>query len=222
MAYVTNISPVQSFAPTILFILLVPRLLAFYQKYAVKLTKWENHPRQSAYDRSLTLKTFALAGLVAYGGLALSAFVYVPFGAQLMRFIQSGLSDTITGPAEGHGSKLFRLDHSGMDGEGVVLHLKGDRLKNQVFAYTVTNQVVNLVLEVVVPFVMKYVTGFKSGRMNVIGSKKKRVEWEDEKAASGMSDDDRAFLETVRMEVDLPEYQLFGNYIQSLLQSVDC
>jgi len=164
--------------------------------------------------------------MVAYGGLALSAFVYVPFGAQLMRIVQSFVSDKVDGPSlEG---KLFRIDHSGSGGEHVIQGLKGERLKNQVFAYLVTNQVINLGVEVVLPLVKKGIQEFRSGRgkETMVGGpagmsskmKKKRVEWEDEKTASGMSDDDRAFLDDIRTEVTLPEYQLFGDYSEMITQ----
>ena len=67
---------------------LVPRVLSIYQTYAVRLTNWENHAHQSTHDSSLTIKTFSLSAIVAYLGLALSAFVYVPFGEEVMTFVQ--------------------------------------------------------------------------------------------------------------------------------------
>ena len=56
----------------------LPRVLALYQSSAKSFTDWENHEHQSTHDASLTLKTFSLSAIVAYLGLALSAFVYVP------------------------------------------------------------------------------------------------------------------------------------------------
>ena len=54
----------------------------------MRFTNWEQHSHQSTHDASLTIKTFSLAALVSYGGLALSAFVYVPFGEEVMSFVQ--------------------------------------------------------------------------------------------------------------------------------------
>lgn len=198
----------QSFLPTILFILLVPRLLAFYQSYAVRFTRWENHAHQSSYDRSLTLKTFALAGLVAYGGLALSAFVYVPFGAQVMTYVQQSLSSSSVFSTAG----FVNVDKTGASGVRVIQGLKAERLRNQVFAYTATNQVVGFVLEVVLPWVTKFIKGVDKSALP--GGKKKRVDWEDEKgensSGASMTTEDRAFLGSVRSEVALADYQLFG------------
>src|SRR6266478_5044568 len=75
----------QSFTPTILFAALVPRLLAIYHTLAARFTKWENHAHQSSHKYALTIKTFALSAIVSYLGLGLSAFVYVPFGEELMQ-----------------------------------------------------------------------------------------------------------------------------------------
>ncbi|KAF8309277.1 DUF590-domain-containing protein [Clavulina sp. PMI_390] len=201
-------------APTVLFILLVPRLLGFYHVYAVRLTEWENHPRQSSYDRSLALKTFALASIVAYGGLALSAFVYVPFGGQIMRNVQAYLS----GP-EGKTTTIFKVDHSGAQGSSLIDSMKGDRLKNQVFAFTVTNQVINFVQEVVVPWVSE---GIANVREKGVRGKKKRVGWEDEKSRDGsapvMTNEDRLLVENARGEAGLPDYELYGDYNEMIMQ----
>lgn len=203
-------------APTVLFVVLVPRLLSFYHDHAVKLTEWENHPRQSSYDRSLTLKTFALASIVAYGGLALTAFVYVPFGSQIMHIVESFLGVSAhDASADGKASRLFKLDQSGTQGEALIQSLKGIRLKNQVFAFTVTNQVINFVLEVIVPWVKEGVENVKAkGKLG----KKKRVEWEDEASASRLSKEDRELLDAARTEAALPDYQLFGTLDLVLLR----
>lgn len=207
--------------------ILVPRLLAFYKTIAIKLTHWENHPRQSSYDRSLTLKTFALAAIVAYGGLALSAFVYVPFGAQIMRFVQSYLT-TSDGLQEGASitgaTKYMKLDPSGAQAAAVIQALKVERLKGQVFAFTVTNQVINFAQEVVIPWVLEGVEGMKAkGQLKVPGTsgsangKKKRVEWEDDSRVAGLSTEERAVLDAARTESTLPDYELFGAFCLRLL-----
>lgn len=66
----------------------IPIFLESYHKLARRLTKWENHAHDSGFDNSLTLKTFALSAIVAYLGLALSAFLYVPFGNVIMHIVE--------------------------------------------------------------------------------------------------------------------------------------
>jgi hypothetical protein len=178
---------------------------------AVKLTQWENHPRHTSYDRSLTLKSFALAAVVAYGGLALSAFIYVPFGAQIMQFVQSYFIATAGAPKST--LSFLKFDPTGKQAAAIIQGLKGERLRNQVFAFSVTNQIINFAQEVIVPWVLEGVEGMQAKgklKLNGAASKKKRVEWEDEQSVANLSKEDKALLEAARTETSLPDYELFG------------
>lgn len=192
--------------------LLVPRLLAIYHGYAVRFTDWENHGHQSTHDASLTIKTFSLSAIVAYGGLALSAFVYVPFGEEVMTFVQlylfhqespiharaktwattvlsslssaSPTAETVVDSAEKvynatSAKHLWDMDHGSARSK-----LDPSRLQNQMFAVTVTNQVVNTFLEIGLPYITRAVDSLRSGKgltlaSNSAGAKKKRVMFED-------------------------------------------
>jgi anoctamin-10 len=119
-----------SFSPTILFIALVPRLLTLYQTSAVRMTNWENHAHRSSYDYSLTVKTFALSALVAYSGLALSAFVYVPFHEQIMTTVHRTLFT----------STFTSLNKGGLFEENILqarAKVNPRRLQDQMYAFTV-------------------------------------------------------------------------------------
>ncbi|KAL5513194.1 hypothetical protein ACEPAH_3592 [Sanghuangporus vaninii] len=178
-----------SFSPTLLFVALVPRILQVYQSYAVRLTDWENHAHQSTYEASLTLKTFALSAIVAYLGLALSAFVYMPFGEQLMASVSRTLFATsaVVG-AQATRAADFINATAGLAGEngaeasssflgsllgktnGTKFNIwatgaKTDpaRLQNQMFAYTVTNQAIGTFTEIGLPFIMRRIESFRSG-----------------------------------------------------------
>ncbi|OBZ66740.1 hypothetical protein A0H81_13200 [Grifola frondosa] len=175
-----------SFSPTILFFLSVPHLLSIYHTYAVKFTNWENHAHQSTHDASLTIKTFSLSAIVAYLGLALSAFVYVP------------------------GQRP--LETNGINARS---KLSATRLQDQMFAFTVTNQVVNTFLEIGLPFVLRAVESVRSGRgLTFAGpsvgtsgagngngnSKKKRVMFEDQASEGSAAEhanheEEREFME---------------------------
>jgi anoctamin-10 len=213
-------------APTILFVALVPRVLALYQAFASKLTNWENHAHESTHEASLTIKTFALSAIVAYLGLALSAFVYVPFGQFVMAFVQAYVAQNAKPGESGSTKRLFdsnilktknKIDPSReyrCPVSRILLHVHGAHtvfykgLQNQMFAYTVTNQVINTLIEVVLPYVTRGVDDVKNGKgVGGLRGNKKRVVFEDEKADAK---EERQFLEDVRHEVSLPEYSLFG------------
>ncbi|TCD69087.1 hypothetical protein EIP91_008729 [Steccherinum ochraceum] len=256
------------FAPTALFVALVPKLLSVYQIYAVRLTNWENHGHQSTHDASLTIKTFTLSAVVAYLGLALSAFVYVPFGEEVMYFVQtylfhreSPLSATAKGWSTGVLSTIASsptaravadkindtigggstgTNPSGQafwetDGVNARSKLNPSRLQDQMFAFTVTNQVVNTFLEIGLPFVLRAVASVRNGKglsfspgaapngAGAGGAKKKRVMFEDEASESEVAKnangkEEREFMERVRREVALPEYTLFADYSEMVTQ----
>ncbi|KAJ7230352.1 calcium-activated chloride channel-domain-containing protein [Mycena pura] len=217
-----------SFSPTVLFVALVPQLLAVYQVTARRFTAWENHAHQSSHNASLTVKTFALTALVAYLGLALSAFVYVPFGEGIMRTVQIWLFNSsvqaeaaaakhnVTTDATSRAQALWNVDTS-VAGQKV----NTARLRDQMFAYTVTAQVVNTFVEIGLPFVLRAVESFRTRKANGNGKGngdkgKKRVVFEDEKEKGGM--EEREFLEGVRKQMALPEYELFGDYSEMVTQ----
>lgn len=252
----------QGFSPTILFTALVPRFLGIYHNYAVRLTDWENHSRHSTHEASLTIKTFSLSAIVAYLGLGLSAFVYVPFGEQVMTFVQTylfhrnmpgvkswassvlstfgaGPTSTIVANAT---EKLASATSEGIsnqtakgfwetDGMNARSKLNPSRLQDQMFAFTVTNQVVNTFLEIGLPFVLRAVDSLRNGRglsfsapsSSASAAKKKRVMFEDEASGSEVAKnangkEEREFMERIRREVALPEYSLFADYSEMVTQ----
>lgn len=255
----------QTFTPTLLFIALVPRFLALYHKYALWMTEWEHHAHQSSYDASLALKTFALAALVAYLGLALSAFVYVPFGSTMMSRVAAALfagsaavgthaaraQDIINATACVTTAGEVTQSATSSLGERLARVWAKDaktdpaRLQNQMFAYTVTNQVVQSLTEIGLPFVTRKIGAMRSGKSSVGSSSSppsgsadgkssgttlpsssgsagsparkngKRVVFADEDAGAK---EERAFLEGVRYEISLPAYELFPDYSEMAIQ----
>jgi len=143
-----------------------------------------------------------------------------------------------------------------MDVQHARQKLDPKRLKDQMFAYAVTNQVLDTFMEVGMPFVMRAFNNFwKNGRKvkktsgsgssgvpksaglastaspsggsvisasgisgSISGSPsvRKRVVFEDEQERGGM--EEREFLDKVRAEAALPEYDLFGDYSEMVTQ----
>ncbi|OSX64068.1 hypothetical protein POSPLADRAFT_1168220 [Postia placenta MAD-698-R-SB12] len=240
-----------SFAPTIIVSVVLPRFLKIYHGSAVSLTNWENHAHQSTYDTSLTLKTFSLAALADYVGLALSAFVYVPFGEEVMAVVQnfierdasrhisvasafysrfSPVKSVATAQAAA-GAAKYTVGMWEQDVVSARKKLSPTRLQDQMFASTVTNQVVNAFMEVGLPYVLRGLDSLRRGRgLGLSGhgappasGKKKRVSFEDqpegsepEKPADGR--EERVFMEEVWRQVDLPDYELFQDYSEMVTQ----
>lgn len=209
---------------------IVPSFLAIYHKRAERLTQWENHKHQSTFDTSLTIKTFALSSVVAYLGLALSAFIYIPFGETVMNTVQQSITTlTMPSPSITPSSELHTTKQEGghaffvSDMGAAHAKLSRSRLQSQMFAYTVTNQATNFFFEVGLPFLTRAFASVRSGkrRLSLSGasaslSKKKRVGFEDDK--NGAARDEREFLERVRREVSLPQYTLPEDYDEMVAQ----
>lgn len=108
--------------------------------------------------------------------------------------------------------------------------LNPSKLREQMFAYTVTNQVVDSFTEVALPFILRWVAGFikkksqtkasaspdSSGDSSVINTPRKRVVFEDEKERGGL--EERLFLDKVRSEAALPVYDPFVDYNEMVVQ----
>jgi anoctamin-10 len=197
----------------------VPSFLSIYQLFATRLTNWENHKHQSTYDASLTIKRFALSAVVAYLGLALSAFVYVPFGDKFMTLIHLYLynQQSLAKAADPTKPNVWAddVDNSTLDSE---------RLQGQMFAYTVTNQVTNTFVEVGLPFIVRALTSLRRNRLKPSKSKGKRVDFDDEPSGkspvlNGGTKEEREFLVRVRKEVALgSEYGIFEDYSEMVTQ----
>ncbi|KAL1702008.1 calcium-activated chloride channel-domain-containing protein [Schizophyllum commune] len=213
--------------------------MGIYRKTATRTTDWENHAHQSTHTASLTLKTFALSSLVAYLGLALSAFLYVPFGEEIMQIVQVLLFHEKYGGAGEKEGSFWDADTATAKEK-----LNPGRLRDQMFAFTVTNQVVNTFLEVGLPFIMRAVANFQkkgdgkkgekdaakpaenasvSGRTSpsnasttTSSSIRKKVVFDDEREPG--AGEEREFLELVRKQAALPEYDLFTDYSEMATQ----
>ncbi|KAF9236909.1 calcium-activated chloride channel-domain-containing protein [Melanogaster broomeanus] len=244
---------IVAFSPTLLFAALVPQLLGVYKANAKRHTDWENHAHQSSHASSLSNKVFTLSAINAYLGLALSAFVYVPFGEGVMHLVQHHLfswgahtraaavlerlnlhlNDTLKFGFGGGGEvkaavgkvaahSLFEADRA-----NARQKLNPSRLQEQMFAFTVTNQMVNNFQEIGLPYVLRAIESFRAGKGLRNGNgksigKKKRVAFDDETVGQGQDDarkrEEREFLETVRSEVSLPEYEVFEDYSEMVTQ----
>lgn len=107
------------------------------------------------------------------------------------------------------------------------LKLNPSRLQEQMFAFTVTNQVIDNLQDVGLPFVLRAIGAIRSGKRFRNGSgkgigKKKRVAFDDEPAGQVHDDartrEEREFLEIVRSEVSLPDYDTFDDYSEMVTQ----
>lgn len=115
------------------------QVVAVWQGLAFKLTRWENHSHTSSFDKSLTLKMFAMNALTSFGGLTLTAFVYIPFGNLIVPHLHSFLGSRV---GHEHTSSV------GASNPNISFNVNAERLHNTLFALTTTTQVIGAFTEV--------------------------------------------------------------------------
>src|SRR5271170_436602 len=93
-----------------------------------------------AYESAMVQKVFVLNFITSYLAIFLTAFVYIPFATVLVPYLDV-FQLTV---------KPFAEDEKHMT---VGFQINPNRLKKQVIYFTVTAQIVNLMLEVAVPYI---------------------------------------------------------------------
>ncbi|GAA5907924.1 hypothetical protein JCM5296_006134 [Sporobolomyces johnsonii] len=188
--------------PTVLFVTIVPQVTALWQLTAEKLTSFENHPRHTEQEASLTIKIFALNFVSAYGNLLLTSFVYIPFGAFLVPHILSLLPSR-------QADALCSATSAIRTGSFSINPIK---LKTQYVAYSLTNQVSGAFLEVGLPYLKARFGPQVAAKLHPHSPAAER------KAAGSEHEDEKQFLERVRKEQMLPTPAIGGEFAEMATQ----
>jgi anoctamin-10 len=172
---------------------------------AAKLTDFENYETRGAYETAITRKIFIMNFITSYLPIFLTAFVYVPFGSLIVPYLDI-FSLTVKPFAE-HEGQLKAKDEE--------FSINPDRLRKQVIYFTVTAQIVNMALEVIVPYLkrrgfMKY-KQFQSERAAKRGGAIVDVAADDPQ-------EEKAFLTRVRNEAMLDVYDVTTDLREMVLQ----
>lgn len=124
--------------PTVLLSVFVPILTMFYNKLFVdKLVQWENGPNPA---KSKTEKNFILVFLTCYMPLLITLFFYLPMGYKLTPEIKAIIAEW--------GFKY----HIAVKDSDFMIDI--NRYRKQFFYFTVTNQIVVMSMENLVPILM--------------------------------------------------------------------
>ncbi|WFD31698.1 hypothetical protein MSPP1_002737 [Malassezia sp. CBS 17886] len=197
--------------PTILFSTCVPLILSAWQATATALTNFENHAADSTYSNSLTTKIFGMQSLVTYGGVILTAFVYIPFGERYVQYLFD----------RGYLTEAFRVISRQPNFEMPKMlnfTVRPGRLYDQLFALCVTGQIMNTVTEVVVPIALRVLGSWRS----VAGSRYlhfwRRKAPNAARVSFATDAIERNFLDRVQSEFALPAYDIFVDYAEMATQ----
>ncbi|KAL2358667.1 calcium-activated chloride channel-domain-containing protein [Cryomyces antarcticus] len=193
------------FLPTGILTTVMPILQGVLTNFATQLTTLENYETDAAYETAMTQKMFVLNFITSYLPLALTAFVYVPFGQIIVPYLDV-FSLTVRPFAENE--KQLQAPRSGFT-------INPGRLRKQMIYFAVTAQIVNLGMEVIVPYLKRQ--GFS-----------KYKELQSERAAKrggtapspSESDapEEAEFLARVRSEAELDVYDVQTDLREMVVQ----
>ncbi|RJE23115.1 stress response protein Ist2 [Aspergillus sclerotialis] len=127
------------FLPTVLFSLSLPTISSVLNGMATRLTDYENYRTQDQYDLAQTQKTFVMNIITSFFPTLLTAFVYVPFGAKIVPYLDIF---NVTGFNSSEIQTEFKVNSA--------------RLEQEVMYLSVTAQILNFGEEFVLPYVKRW------------------------------------------------------------------
>ncbi len=154
-------------------------------------------------------KIFVLNFITSYLPIFLTAFVYVPFATVLVPYL-----DVFQLAVE-----PFAENEKQMKTPKVGFQINPDRLKKQVIYFTVTAQVVNFMLEVVVPYVQR--KAFQTVKQVKAKSAAKLGGNTEDHTANDVPEE-AAFLARIRNEAELGVYDVTGDFREMIVQFGKC
>lgn len=110
------------------------------------LTGFENHRTADSHEMSLTQKIFVLNIITNYLPILLTAFIYVPFGEDVVPWLERMLRRFLPRLGKRFATRSFRSDV--------------DRLRNEVIALTVTGQISSFFEENILPLLKHKMSGW--------------------------------------------------------------
>ncbi|KAJ9668071.1 hypothetical protein H2201_001877 [Coniosporium apollinis] len=193
------------FLPTGILTTVMPILTGILTNFAHQLNRYENYETNAAYETALTQKILVLNFITSYLPIFLTAFVYVPFGSLIVPYLDI-FSLTVRPFAEDE--KQMHVPTSGFS-------INPARLRKQVIYFTVTAQVVNLGMEVIVPYLKRRgfakVKEIQSERAAKNGTASIDV-------AANDPPEEAAFLTRVRSEAELDVYDVTADLREMVIQ----
>lgn len=201
--YSGPLKSILTFLPTIILTTAMPFLSGMLTTAATKLTDFENYETEAQYERSMTSKTFVLNFITSYMALCLTSFVYVPFGSVLVPYLN--IFSMITRPFANNEKELQVPKPSQFE-------INPGRLRKQVIYYTVTAQIVNFGMEIVVPYLKR------QGIIKIKEIRSKDTSNDPILVTADDPEEEKAFLARVRGEAELGVYDVYDDLKEMVIQ----
>lgn len=184
----------------VLYSLAIPNVAAICKSVSKQLTEYENYETSGSHEYHLMQKVFIFNALTSYMSILLTAYIYIPFGPQMITTFQS------------YGLPFAKAT--------IDTHM----LQNRLRAFMVTTQAVSFATETLVPWLTRRVMVGAAKVQKKVSDKMHRESSSDEEdnAKEGAFGQDSAeaqkFLKRVEKQIALPEYDVNEDYAEMVLQ----
>ena len=177
----------------------LPYATNFLEDIATALTEYENHRTADHYEMSLTQKIFVLNSITNYLPILLTAFVYVPFGGQIIPLLERVIDATLG--AQTRAKMVFKADP--------------DRLRNEVIALTVTGQVSSAIEELALPWLKTQIKQWWRDRQ---ASRAKNRSSDSYESPTAEDPAESRFLRRTRRQALRPSYNVQEDIAEMVIQ----
>lgn len=190
------------FLPTVLFSLSLPAISNRLNNMATQLTDFENYRTQDQYELAQTQKTFVMNFITSFLPTLLTAFVYVPFGAKIVPYLD-----------------IFRVTGLKSSGTQRQFHVNSTRLQQEVIYLSVTGQILNFGEEFVLPYV-KRVLWQRWRDYRLKQAEQGRYRRHSVATDSLLVDppNESSFMNRIRNEADADEYKVQDDILEMCVQ----
>ncbi|KAF9115153.1 hypothetical protein BGX27_008744 [Mortierella sp. AM989] len=183
------------YLPMVLYSLAIPNVAAFCKNISQKLTDYENYETHASYEYHLMQKVFIFNALTSYMSILLTAYIYIPFGPQLISTLQT-----------------YGLAFSSASIEPAML-------QNRLKAFMITTQAISFVTETIVPWATRRAV-VQAAKIQKGVSERLRHEDNTIVQDNVVQDSEGAkkFLKRVEKQSELPVYDVNEDYAEMVLQ----
>ncbi|KAF9275077.1 hypothetical protein BGZ68_000131 [Mortierella alpina] len=178
------------YLPTVLYTLAMPYVEDLCTTTARRLTDYENYETQGTYDYHLVQKVFIFKVLNSYLAILLTAYVYIPFGPQIIAIFQ------------GYGLPF------------ATVAIDPKMLQERLQAFMISNQAIGFFSETIFPWITRrvYTSAVKIQREVSEALHPDETSEEEEEKEGQDPEQVKEFLKSVLAEVDLPVYDVNEDY----------
>ncbi|KAG7811800.1 hypothetical protein KL921_002066 [Ogataea angusta] len=193
-----------SLVPTILICSIVPVCTAVYTVVVNGYLSFEDNASRSTKRKSFLIKMFVFNFLASYMALFITSFIYLPFGYKLNEYLPHiGSYAEKVSSSKSYIPKIALLQSD--------YEINKLRLNTQYTYFILTNQIVGLLLEFVLPQVLTRVFALPAVKSLMGGAKLLPVKLTD-------PPEEKEYLDSIRKMIELPEFSADDEFRQLVIQ----